>query len=119
MNQVIKTYLALALMLIIMLVGAGLIVCAIDAQRAEKVNSGYASTIASHNYSDSSIEQCKNEATADDYELNVKRWDTNNDGHYDVCECVLEYDYTLKFLNSSKNHKEADDSKHHYSRIVK
>lgn len=116
MNQIIKTFLTVLLMLIIILIGAGLIVCALDAQKAEKMNSSYANTIASHNYSDASINQCKAEAQNNDYVLTVRKYDTNKDGYNDVCECILEYDYSLKMLNTGS--ATTTNSKHHYSRIV-
>ncbi len=116
MNQIIKTYLTIFLLLIIVLVGAGLIVCSLDAQRAEKVNSGYALTIASHNYSDASISACKKEASGNNYALSVKKYDTNCDGYPDVCECILEYDYTLKFLNSGTG--TTNNGMHHFSRMM-
>lgn len=116
MNQIIKTYLTIFLMLIMILVGTGLIVCSIDARRAEKLNSGYALAIAGHNYSESVIQACIEEASSNDYLLNVNKWDTNNDGHYDICECVLEYDYTLIFLNPSN--ESTNERTHHYSRII-
>lgn len=117
MNQIIKTYLTIFLIMIIILIGTGMIVCALDAQRAEKTNSAYASIIAAHNYSDITIQSCINEAANDDYLLNVRKWDTNNDGHFDTCECVLEYDYALEFLRHSG--KSSDENNHHYSRIIK
>ena len=117
MNQIIKTYLTIFLMLVIMLVGGGLIVCSLDAQKAEKVNSAYASTIAGHNYSDSIINRCISEASTDDYVLSVKKYDTNSDGYSDICECILEYDYSLRFLNSAS--ATTTNNKHHYSRIMK
>ncbi|MCR4611495.1 MAG: hypothetical protein K5644_06325 [Lachnospiraceae bacterium] len=103
-------------MLIIILVGAGLIVCALDAQKAEKTNSSYADTIAAHNYSTSVINQCVDEASKNDYILSIKRYDTNSDGYMDICECILEYDYSLKFLNSNDT---TANGKHHFSRIMK
>ncbi len=116
MNQIVKTYMTIFLLLIIVLVGAGLILCSLDAQRAEKTNSGYAMTIAGHNYSDASINACKSEASGNDYVLSVKKYDTNSDGYPDVCECILEYDYSLKFLNAGEGTTTND--KHHYSRMM-
>ncbi len=118
MNQVIKTFLGIALMLIIVLVGAGLIVCGMDAQRAEKANSDYAAVLTSYNFSDEAIAMCQEEAKADNYDLTVKAYDTDSDGIKDTAECILEYDYTLKMLNSSKTNTGTDSNKHHYSRIV-
>ena len=117
MNQIVKTYLTIFLMLIIMFVGAGIIYCSLDAQKAEKVNSAYADTIAGHNYSSDTINRCINEAASNDYVLSVKKYDTNNDGYADICECILEYDYSLKFLNTKG--AASTNSKHHYSRIMK
>ena len=117
MNQIIKTYLSIFLMLVIMFVGTGIIFCSLDAQKAEKVNSAYAGTIACHNYSDAVINTCVNEASEDDYVLSVKKYDTNSDGYTDICECILEYDYSLKFLNTSV--ATTTNNKHHYSRIMK
>ena len=116
MNQVIKTYFSIFLILIIVLVSTGLIVCALDAQRAEKANSSYANVIASHNYSNDAITACIAEASDYDYILSVEKYDTNSDGYADICECILEYDYSLRFLNDS-NQKTPND-KHHYSRIT-
>ena len=117
MNQIIKTYLTVFLLLIIIFVGTGIIISALDAQKAEKVNSAYASTIASHNYSNDSINACTLEASNNDYVLSVKRYDTNADGYSDICECILEYDYSLSFLNSAAT--TTTNNKHHYSRITK
>ena len=117
MNQIIKTYLTIFLMLIIVFTGAGLIVCALDAQKAEKINSAYSNTIAAHNYSDDSISKCRNEASDNDYVLSVKKYDTNQDGYPDIAECILEYDYSMRFLNLSNS--TTNNNKHHYSRIVK
>ncbi len=117
MNQVVKTYLTIFLILIVILVGAGLIMCALDAQKAEKINSSYASVIACHNYSNDSVMACISEAADDDYVLSVKKYDTNADGYADTCECILEYDYSLKFLNASA--PTTTNNKHHYSRITK
>ena len=117
MNQVIKTYLTIFLILIVVLLGAGLIMCALDAQRAEKSNSSYAGVIASHNYSDDAVTACILEAADDDYVLSVKKYDTNADGYEDICECILEYDYSLRFLNTST--PTTTNNKHHYSRITK
>ena len=117
MNQIIKTYLSLFLMLIIILIGAGLIACALDAQKAEKTNSNYADTIAAHNYSDNAISKSMQEAENNNYVLSVKRYDTNNDGYMDICECILEYDYSLRFLNMGE--ATTTNNKHHYSRIMR
>ena len=118
MNQIIKTFSTLLLMMIIVLIGAGLIFCALDAQKAEKNNASYASTIAAHNYSDSVINKCKQDASNNNYVLTVVKYDTNADSYYDICECILEYDYSLKFLNS-KNQATTTNGKHHFSRIMK
>ncbi len=118
MNQIIKTYSSLFLMMIIVLVGAGLIFCALDAQKAEKINASYASTIAAHNYSDAVINKCKQDASGSDYVLTVSKYDTNADSYYDICECILEYDYSLRFLNSN-NQTTTTNGKHHFSRIMK
>ena len=117
MNQVIKTYLTIFLMLIIVIIGAGLIICALDAQKAEKTNSSYANTIAGHNYSNAIVNNCINEAHDNNYDLSVKKYDTNNDGYFDICECILEYDYSLNFLNSAN--ATTTNNKHHYCRIMK
>ena len=117
MNQIIKTYLTIFLMLVIMFVGTGIIFCSLDAQKAEKVNSAYADTIAGHNYSASVINKCISEASSNDYVLSVKKYDTNSDGYTDLCECILEYDYSLKFLNTGS--ATTTNDKHHYSRIMK
>ncbi len=90
MNQIIKTYSSLFLMMIIVLVGAGLIFCALDAQKAEKINASYASTIAAHNYSDAVINKCKQDASGSDYVLTVAKYDTNADSYYDICECITK-----------------------------
>lgn len=117
MNQIVKTYLTIFLVLIIILVGTGLIMCALDAQKAEKINSSYANAIASHNFSNESVTTCMSEAEDNDYVLSVNKYDTNSDGYTDTCECILEYDYSLRFLNSSV--PTTTNSKHHYSRITK
>lgn len=116
MNQIVKTYITIFLMLIIIVVGTGIIISALDAQRAEKTNSNYASTIAAHNFSDSVISACVNEARDNNYVLTVKKYDTNADGYFDMCECILEYDYSLSFLNTAS--AATTNNMHHYSRIT-
>lgn len=109
MEQFIKAFLAIFLMLLLTFAGVGILSASIDASHAEKFAAKVADTIEASNYAETVIQECKNKAAEAGYnnlEVNVK--DSNKDGYNDMAEIIVEYNYTIGLFDMS--------SQKHYAR---
>lgn len=100
MEQFIKSFLAIFLIILLTFSGVGIIGASIDAAHAEKFASKVADTIENSNYAQNVIDNCKTKATDAGYKsltINVK--DSNNDGYNDMAEVIVEYDYAIGLFN--------------------
>ena len=100
MEQFIKAFLAVFLMILLTFSGVGIIGASIDAAHAEKFAAKVADTIEASNYADKVINECKtksNEAGYKSLTVNVK--DSNKDGYNDMAEIIVEYDYSIGLFN--------------------
>lgn len=106
MDSLPKTFLALILLLIIVLAGAGVVSTGIDASNAEHYLADVTAEIEDSNFSESIINGCIDKVanTANNYEsLTVVKMDNDHDGFTDAANLTLTYRYTIPFLNIGKS----------------
>ena len=109
MEQFIKAFLAVFLMLLLTFAGVGILSASLDASHAEKFASKVADTIEASNYSEKVIENCKQKSEEAGYKsITISVKDSNKDGYNDMAEVVVGYDYTIGFFNTT--------GKTHYAR---
>lgn len=108
MDSLPKTLLALVLLLVVALTGAGIVSTNVDASNAEHYLADVTAEIEDSNFSSEIINSCidkvanrgADEETGGNYEqLTVVQIDTDGDGITDAADLSLSYRYTIPFLN--------------------
>ncbi len=105
MSSVIKSFLAIFLILIAMFSFAGVISVTIDVQNARDYHASVVNEIENSNHAQSVINACKDEATTNGYTLTVTEYSSTSDDspNTKISKVVLSYSYSIDFLNISSN----------------
>ncbi len=100
MSSVIKSYLAIVLILLIVFTSAGIISVTLDVQNARDYHAAVVNEIENCNHAASVIEACKTEASENGYTLTVTNYYSDNDNspNSQISKVVLKYSYTIDFL---------------------
>ncbi|SDB18509.1 hypothetical protein [Eubacterium oxidoreducens] len=98
MEQIPKSFLALFLMILFLVVGVGVITVALDAAAAQRYTADATAMIEQYNFSDAAIATCKETAKEKGYNLSVLVMDCNNDGVRDMAELKTTYTYSMQLL---------------------
>lgn len=100
MENIVKTWLALFLMLSLIYTGIGIIGATINTKNATGFADACASSIQTSKFTDESIIECENKAAENGYsDFMVKKYDMDNDGVIDTAQVSLTYKYEIPFLN--------------------
>lgn len=99
MEQITKTFLGIYMILLLTFSGISIISASLDASHAEQYVADVANVIEASNFSTDMIDQLRANASAKGYNVTITPIDTNNNGLYDMAEIILEYKYSIPFLN--------------------
>lgn len=98
MSTVIKSYVAIFLVLLSLITLTGVVDATVQIQNARDYHSAVVNEIENSNHSDAVIEKCVNEASANGYNLIVTKYESGGDNS-EITKVTLEYQYTILFLN--------------------
>lgn len=100
MGNIIKVYTAIFLVLMTVFISVGILSVMVDVQNARDYHTAVVNEIENSNHSTTVINACIQEAKENGYTLTVQSFQ-NSSGNYEftVSKVVLEYDYSIVFLN--------------------
>lgn len=100
MSSVIKSYLAVILILVAVFTFAGIISVVIDVQNARDFHSSVINEIEISNHAESVIKACKIDAVNNGYTLTTENYHNNSDesSNAQITKVVLKYSYTIAFI---------------------
>lgn len=99
MSSVIKSYMVVVLVIITTFVCVGIVDVAIDVQNARDFHGAVVNEIESSNHASAVIESCKDAAIENGYTLTTSTYAKNNSSNAQITKVVLEYDYSILFLD--------------------
>ena len=100
MEQIGKIFMGFIIILVIAFMGTGIISASVDGANAEQFATATASSIEASNFSQTVVNQLKEDAKNKGYVLDVTIFDTNNDGWNDMAEVNVKYYYSIKLFNA-------------------
>ena len=104
MYQIFKGVLSMILITLGAMILGAIIISNSDAEKAKKFHNDIVQEIESGNMSDTVINSCISTAADKGYELSVEKI-PDSTGKTVMCEVVLNYDYSIPFLNVISNHE--------------
>lgn len=104
MSRIFKTFQSLFIMTIFVIIAIGIISADINVSSARKYHSVIIKEIEESNLSQSIIDSCKDNASELGYKL-ITTNIVNESNQVIAVDVVLEYNYSIQFLNVISNHE--------------
>lgn len=100
MESVVKGYFTLFCIMAMVLLGIGVVMGSMNAAKAEHFLSNASYDIAQGNFQTAIITKWKNEAEKNQYCLEVKEIDVNEDGVIEMADLTLRYRFFIPFISN-------------------
>jgi len=105
MENIIKGFVTVILILLLVFVGTGLVTSSIATRNARASLDKYVTEIENSNFADEVISAQKDEADKNGYKLTVNKMSRTNDGDHMYGSATLEYKYQIKLLSINETHE--------------